>query len=129
MQTVQQKDSKLWFAAQLYQRGVVSADEFAEAVSRQIADRPPLGSVAIARGKLSKSEVADICAAQVNAGHKRFGEVAVEMGLLTDDDVDELLAVQSESVPDLLEIFEKMGTLTRSQLETAVALWGRSRGR
>lgn len=125
MPTTQQKDSKLWFAVQLYELGVISADEFAEAVSRQMALRPQLGVVAVRQGKLSEEQVATICKAQGKAGGKRFGETAVDLGLLTAGEVDELLTAQTEGLPDLLEILAQMGTLTRSQLDTALVLYGR----
>lgn len=125
MPTTQQKDSKLRFAAKLCKEGVISADEFAEAVARQMTLRPQFGSVAVKHGKLTEDDVATICAAQAKAGGKRFGEIAVDLGLLTSEEVDRLLDAQSEGLPDLLEILAEMGTLTRAQIDIALVLYGR----
>ncbi|MFQ5688845.1 MAG: hypothetical protein ACE5HQ_01050 [Gemmatimonadota bacterium] len=57
-----------------------------------------LGTVAIIRKLLEPSEVAHIMLEQRKQPRKRFGELAIEMGLLTHSEVESLLLAQQEGL-------------------------------
>lgn len=61
-------------------------------------DRTPLGELCLAMGLLRSGDV-DVVLQELQArGHGRFGEIAVELGLLTDNDVAQALARQYQLV-------------------------------
>jgi Type II secretion system (T2SS), protein E, N-terminal domain len=61
-------------------------------------DRTPLGELCLAMGLLRTGDV-DVVLQELQArGHGRFGEIAVELGLLTDADVAQALARQYQLV-------------------------------
>lgn len=57
-----------------------------------------LGTVAIIRGALTPSQVAEILVEQRKWPKERFGEVAVELGFLTHEELEELLVAQQQGL-------------------------------
>ena len=106
----------MWFATYLYEQGIVSGDDFARAVSRQLSLRPLLGQVAIREKKLTVDQVKDLFMTQAQDQSKSFGELATEKGYLNREELDDLLKKQSESVKSVCDILVDMGVLTESQI-------------
>ncbi len=98
------------FAAFLAQRGRVSADLALDTLLRLRNARPMIGDLAIETRKLNTEQLMTVLA-RVD-GEKPFGQVAVELGYLTQMDVGELLLLQERRVPPLADALVSGGVLT-----------------
>jgi len=107
----------MWFSSYLREKGVISGDQFADAVREQLSRRPILGKLAIQKRKLSIKQSFQVFGAQADAlDEKPFGRRAVELGFLNEAELSELLMEQEDSVPKLGEILVEMGALTSSRM-------------
>lgn len=106
----------MWFAIYLYEKGIITGDEFAEAVSVQISRRMPLGKLAIEQGTLSLSEVMKILKVQADEPENSFGGIAQQLSFLTKEQVDLLLVVQEQRVTPISKILVERGYLRPTQL-------------
>ncbi|MCA9217759.1 MAG: hypothetical protein KDB27_32040 [Planctomycetales bacterium] len=106
----------MWFACYLHKKGIITGDQFAEAVREQLSRRPLLGAIAIQSGKLSVKQVMRVFTVQADDLEKAFGELAIELGFLTEEDLAQLLLEQANSAPQLSEILVETGALTREQM-------------
>src|SRR3712207_5774326 len=84
------------FAMYLVDNGVISCEEFFEALKLQLHSRPQLGALAIETRRLSFRQVFAILRTQCDEPNELFGEIAVRLGFLTQDDVAQLLAEQNK---------------------------------
>ena len=107
----------MWFASYLLRKGLVTSDQCSTAIVTQVAKRPVFGRLAIELEKLSEQQVMEVFAAQADDLDKPFGEIAMEKGLLTKDEVADLLTEQERRTPNLGEILVEMGALTHQQME------------
>lgn len=96
----------------LVQSGLVSAEDFVEAVSRREDERPPLGQIAIEEGLMGVRQVLDVIRTQRGASGRLFGEVAIEKGYLSSDDVARLLALQQQRQRPVIQHLVELGLLT-----------------
>ncbi|MBX3432628.1 MAG: hypothetical protein KF847_04855 [Pirellulales bacterium] len=93
------------FGMYLVREGRLTSDEFFALLELQIASRPQLGTLAIETGRLSVRQVFQVLRCQCESTSRMFGEVAVELGFLTEEDVAVLVYQQSQrsaSLPELL---------------------------
>lgn len=107
----------MWFAAQLYKAGKITARQFADAAVEHLSRRPVLGELAIRNEQMTITESMQTLAAQVDLPGKSFGELAVELGFLSADDIPVLLAQQAESAPSMGEILVEQGAITEDDLK------------
>lgn len=108
------------FVRYLAESGLVPEPEARRASSATLCFRELIGVIAVSHGLLTMQQV-DTVLAHLTDG-RRFGEVAVELGFLTPDQVRMLLEVQE--LHELVEIGEELllrGILTRPQLAGALA--------
>ena len=110
----------MWFASILHEQGVITGDQFAAAVREQLLRRPLLGMIAVQQGKLTVRQVREIFSAQATCLKKPFGEIAIELGMITEEELSELLFMQSNSVPQLRDILVELGILTEEQVENCL---------
>lgn len=103
----------------LVRRGLISADQFVDALERGFAQRPPLGEVAMRLGKLTMRQVFSVLAEQSDR-HQPFGRIAVELGFLSEGDLGELLLKQADSTPDVVDMLVMTGVLDRDSAMTAL---------
>lgn len=89
------------FATFLVERGAATHGEVLAAIDRQLRSRLTIGRLALQLGVLDAPQVFAILARQTRGGTFRFGEVAIEMKLLTPRQVDELLLEQRKRTPPL----------------------------
>lgn len=108
------------FELSLVDAGLVDPADFCRAIALQLAERPPLGQVAIEEGALSAPEVRDVLHAQRETHSDRFGEVAMDLGLLSRDKIARLLLGQSERERPLIDHLVDIGALTREDAEEAL---------
>jgi hypothetical protein len=92
------------FAMYLVDNGVISCEEFFEALKLQMNTRPQLGALAIETRRLTFRQVFAILRAQCDEPNTMFGELAVRLRHLTDEDVTKLLAEQASRAMPLLEV-------------------------
>lgn len=103
------------FGIYLVRRGLISADDYVDAIEAQLKARRKLGELALSSRKLTMRQLMSILDAQVDSP-KPFGELAVEMGYLTQDDVLALLGMQVDTCPSILEILCELPILDRVTL-------------
>jgi hypothetical protein len=84
------------FGIYLVENGVLSCEEFYEALKLHVRSRPQLGALAIQTRKLNFRQVFAILRAQCDAPNELFGELATSLGYLTQDDLAQLLAEQEQ---------------------------------
>ena len=75
---------------------------------------------------LAPRDVFNILRAQREAPNVLFGDLAVEMGLLTRDDVMQLLMIQADRKRPIGDILVRQGVLTESQLKAEMAAYRRA---
>jgi len=109
------------FARFLVQRGEITgeaADRFITWVSRSA--RVPIGMIAVGHGLISGAQIDDILDRQSESG-MRFGEAAVDMGLLTDDQVETLLDIQAfRQCAEQAEVSALLGLLPFQEVARAL---------
>jgi hypothetical protein len=103
------------FGIYLVRRGLISADDYVDAIEAQLKARRKLGELALSSRKLTMRQLMSILDAQLDSP-KPFGELAIEMGFLTQNDVLELLGMQVDMCPSILEVLSEMPILDRVTL-------------
>ena len=103
----------MWFASYLYRRGLITAEQIVEASIQQGDCRIPLGRLALELKKLTVKQVAKVLEAQTEEG-KRFGQLAVRLGFLSEQDVAYLLMVQNNRLPSLTKVLIEMGAIDQA---------------
>jgi len=111
-----QERETMLFGEFLVRRGAVTEEEMLKALDEQKKRRLPLGTVAIMENFLTFKDVYTVLNAQVEQPAKRFGEVALELGLLTPETLENLLALQREKNPHVGEVLVELGLLDRERL-------------
>jgi hypothetical protein len=99
------------FGIYLVRHGMITADQFVDALDRQLHGRVPIGELAIKRGYLTMHQVFDVLDRQAEDG-RLFGQIAVDSGYLTESALNDLLHVQAEYVPSLRNVLAEMRILT-----------------
>ena len=102
----------------LVQTGVISADDYVEALTRRDQERPALGQVAIEEGMLTATEVLNVLRRQHANPLRRFGELAVELGYLDNRQVAALLMQQQERERPVIDHLVELGRLSREQAQS-----------
>ncbi len=103
------------FALYLLRRDVITTDQFAQLVEAHLDEQAPLGQLAIEQGVLGVREVLKVLRLQSDLPHDRFGETAVELELLTRDQVAELLMKQASRRRPMSQLVVDFGFLTEDQ--------------
>lgn len=111
-----------FFGTFLVERGLATAEQVLKAIDWQARSRPLIGRVALQTGKMSVEQVFDTLNRMPTIG-KRFGEVALESGYLTEGDLAELLRLQQQTRP-LGELLVEAGALSAAQLRAALEAFG-----
>jgi len=104
------------FGLYLTEKGILSSEQFIEVLKCQLTSRPLLGAIAIETGKLSTKQVFYILRAQTEAHDQLFGELAVELGFLTDEDVADLILRQSMRVRPMQQLISELGFVSPEEL-------------
>ncbi|MDG2224595.1 MAG: hypothetical protein P8L85_24650 [Rubripirellula sp.] len=107
----------MWIGSRLYQDGRISAEQFADAICQLTSKRKKLGQIAMEKRFLSVKQVMDILAEQARNPSAKFGELAISLGLLNDNDVAELLGHQTQDAPSLSSILLELGYISPEDLQ------------
>jgi len=121
------------FGQFLVTRGVVNEEAVINALNLQKERTLPIGKIALREKLLSVKQVFHILNEQgknYNNGqqgknYKLFGQIAVELGYLTEQDVRKLLEIQQKSRPLLGELLVEIGALSQHELERELAEYSR----
>ncbi|RMG19446.1 MAG: hypothetical protein D6729_05215 [Deltaproteobacteria bacterium] len=105
-----------FFGQFLLERGVVSRDALVTALELQDERNMRLGAYAVRRGYMTEADAERLNHQQLTVD-RRFGELAVEAGLLTPEQVQELLTLQQNDYLLLGEALLELGQLDRATLE------------
>jgi hypothetical protein len=114
------------FGMYLKHKGIISAEQLVDALEVQMKRLVPIGQLALEEGVLSARDIFNVLQAQSKLPNERFGDMAVEMGLMTRDDVMRLLMIQADRKRPIAEILVGQGVLTNSQLSAELAAYRRA---
>jgi len=108
------------FGIYLVRNGLIDADQLVDALEEQELALAPLGQIAIESGKLSVREVFRVLREQIEEPRERFGETAVQFGMLKPSDVAELMMIQMARRTPLEDILLRQGVLTHDRIYEAL---------
>jgi hypothetical protein len=108
-----------FFGQYLIERGEIEAGQLSDALARNRSHNSTIGDLAVDSGYLSEADTFRINRMQSRVD-KPFGEMAVELGLLTVGQVLELTTRQQQHNLRLSDVLGDMGVLSSERLE---ALW------
>ncbi|QDU57954.1 hypothetical protein [Aeoliella mucimassa] len=117
------------FGFYLYQRGIITSEQLVEAQMLQSDSKLPLGVLAMESGKLDVRDVLSILRVQSDLPQDRFGDIAVELGLMTRRDLAELLLEQSDRRRRITECLVELDFMTQQQVDEELAAFRRDRER
>ncbi len=108
----------LEFGSYIYYRGLVPYQVLIDALVWQRRQRPSIGEIACHWKWLSDAQVLRIC--RDRGGYGRFGEKAVRLGLLRQNQVRTLLYFQRSQQQKIGQYFLETGILCSSQIEQLI---------
>lgn len=117
------------FGLYLNKKGTISAEQLVAALEAQLETLPKIGQLAIEEGIISPRDIFDVLREQSESPNERFGEIAIDMGLMTRDDLMRLLMIQTDRKCPLDRIFVAQGVLSEQQAAAEMAEFRRSNRR
>lgn len=105
------------FAMYLVDNGVITCDEFYEALKLQVKSRPKLGALAIKSRMLTCRQVFQVLEAQCDEPLEFFGELARRMGFITEKDFAHLLGEQEAMTQSLRDVLVQHGFISDAQAD------------
>jgi len=112
----------------LVEKEFVSADHLLIALERQEKSRTPLGQLAIEVGMVSAKEVLVILTEQRNSDNQsKFGDIAVNKGILKREDIEKLFKIQEEKAELLGNILINIGAISPPKLLKALRAYDSSK--
>lgn len=115
------------FGKHLVKKGVISKEEYKDAIQKQLGVRVKLGTIAVAEGLLTEEQAEMINNLQKQSD-KRFGDIAVDKQLLTEEQVADLLKKQGNPYMQFLEVLLDSGMVTMSQMDDEYAAFQKDEG-
>jgi hypothetical protein len=107
-------DEPLTTALRLLTRKLASPRQIQAAVDACHASRPKIGALALVEGKLKVAHVFQILREQATSD-EYFGEIAMRLGYLDRSTLCELLWLQVERTPKLLDVLVEQGAISEEQ--------------
>ena len=108
------------FGKYLMEQNFISGEELSDILRKQSEEKLKLGTIAVAKGKLSEEQAKEINHLQYQM-NKRFGDIAVEQGFLTESDVEELLAEQGSEYIKFLQILSEKKQISMEACNEKIA--------
>ena len=115
------------FGKYLVKKGMLTEEEFREAIQKHLSIRAQIGTIAVAEGLLTEAQVEEIHRQQKQFD-KLFGDIAIDKGYLSKEQVEELLHKQGNPYLQFLEVLLESGKLTISQMEVEFAAFQKENG-
>ncbi len=106
------------FGEFLMEEGLVKEDDLVAALNIQQQSKMPLGQMAVQKGFMDSKALFKVLTAQrkKTGDASDFGSIALEMGLLNEQQVGELIGLQSSNRELLGNILVEKGVLQRDRL-------------
>jgi hypothetical protein len=114
------------FGLYLKNKGVISAEQLVSALEVQTNTLVPIGQLALEECVLSARDIFNVLQAQYDSPSVRFGDLAVEMGLMSRDEVMRLLMIQADRRQPIGTILNAQGVLSDEQLADELAAYRQS---
>lgn len=105
----------------LLEQGLLNIEQLRAANRWQQSKRPKFGILARNSGKLTHSQIKAVLEAQKLNG-KLFGDTAVDLGLMDAGEVYELLRVQADFTPSLLDALLALSMIVPDQATNLATL-------
>ncbi len=115
------------FGTYLVEKEVITKEEYAAAIQKQLSVRVKLGTIAIAEGLLTEEEVDTINKLQMQFD-KRFGDIAIEKGLLTLEQIGDLLDKQGNPYMQFIEALTECTKLSAAVLDKTLSVFQKEKG-
>lgn len=109
-----------FFGHYLLENQKITAEQFSSCMDYIKANRVKLGLIAENEGLLTRNQANELNYLQMQSD-KRFGDLAVEKGYLTDADVSYLLGRQGNPYLIFVQALEEGRIMTREEIDTALA--------
>jgi hypothetical protein len=109
------------FGLYLKKKGIISAEQLVAALEAQLATLPRIGQLALEEGIISPREVFNVLQAQGRSPDVRFGELAIEMRLMTRNELMRLLMIQADRKRPLADVLVTEGILGEKQVTREMA--------
>lgn len=114
------------FGMYLVDNGLLSTQAFYKALKLQMKSRPQLGTIAIQTRRLTVKQMFVILQEQCDTPQQMFGEIAVRLGYLTSEDLNQLLEEQSQHMASLRDVLVEHGFLAAHVIDQQYAAYRRS---
>lgn len=111
----------------LIQKGTISETQFLNLKEEQKKTRVKLGLIAVSEKMITEKQADEINRKQA-VMDKRFGDIAVELGYLTNDQVGRLLSLQGNPYMLFTQTASDMGILSVADIESAMDAFQKENG-
>ncbi len=115
-----------YFGDYLLKNNQITPDQFADVMDYQDNHRAKLGLIAVSEGLLSIKQADELNRLQA-LQDKRFGDLAIEKGYLTDADISHLLRLQGNPYLVFIQALEENQVMTQEDAEVLVASFQKER--
>ena len=115
------------FGKYLVKKGMLTEEEFREAIQKHLSIRAQIGTIAVAEGLLTEAQVEEIHRQQKQFD-KLCGDIAIDKGYLSKEQGEELLRKQGNPYLQFLEVLLESGKLTISQMDAEFAAFQKENG-
>lgn len=115
------------FGKYIVKKGLLTEEEYREAIQKHLSIRVPIGTIAVAEGLLTEAQTAEIHRQQKQFD-RLFGDIAIEKGYLTQEQVESLLHKQGNPYLQFMEVLLESGKLTISQMDEEFAAFQKENG-
>jgi hypothetical protein len=119
------RSAAMQFGLYLKNKGVISSDQLVAALEVQLGSLVPIGQLALEENVLSPRDIFTVLQAQSDSPNERFGDLAVEMGLMTRGHLMRLLMIQADRKRAIADILISQGALTAQKAATEMAAYRR----
>ena len=109
------------FGLYLKKKGIISAEQLVAALEAQLATLPRIGQLALEEGLISPRDIFDVLQAQRRSPDVRFGDLAIEMSLMTRNELIRLLMIQADRKRPLADVFVTEGILSEQLVTREMA--------
>jgi hypothetical protein len=114
------------FGLYLKKKGVITAEQLVAAAEVQLASLTRIGQLALEESILSPRDIFEVLRAQSASPNERFGDLAIEMGLMTRDELMRLLMLQADRRRTIADILISQRVLTKQQVAAEIGAYRHS---
>lgn len=108
-----------FFGGFLLNKGAVTRKQLIDAMEKEATSHIQLGTLAMHAGLMNAEQIEEVRIAQTHTD-KRFGEICIDKGYLTGDEVDELLESQYPKYLLLGQVLEEQGVFDQNTFHDLV---------